>query len=133
MRLAEIENLLSRTADFEVEILVDPSADDVLEDLTIQFTRDTPPSITPISCIFTRCGEPNHDGIAKATMRTSVTEFITNSIEFGEDPYMILQRVKDATDTATTAAAVEFMRTNEFETAQISPISAELQRTKLDL
>jgi hypothetical protein len=131
----EDKKLLSGQANFETLLLYEPelksmSNDEALDYFTKQFTTNPSPGVSPINAKVIKINEVDEDGLVKVIFRTSIEEFIRNSIEYGIDPYEILNSIKKFTgNQAIVAAANRFMRdkSNNFKVAKIGQDGHEVE------
>jgi len=109
--LHESSDPLDRVAEFKVVSWVELGTppEGWLDEIQRSYTDDPPPAITPINARVLELGEPDEDGIIPAVVRMTVRDFIKNSVEYGEDPYDILNAIKNVTDEQTAAAAHAFI------------------------
>jgi len=131
MRLSlinENSDLLSNQANFETKLIYEPefkdmSKDEIFNVFTEQFTTNPPPGISPINAkvIDVDLENVDEDGLVRVIFKTSIGEFIKNSIEYDIDPYDILGAIKKSTgnNQMIMSAANNYMRNNKFKVAKI--------------
>lgn len=133
----EDNKILSQQANFETVLLYEPefkemSKNEILEYFTGQFTTNVAPGISPINAkvLDADIEHIDEDGLVKVIFRTSIEDFIRNSIEYDIDPYEILGSIKKSTnDKNIIASANRFMRdkSNKFKVAKIGIDNHEVE------
>lgn len=96
-------------ADFKIRMWADLEEPDLKHSFQEMFTVDPPPGITPIDGQVVDVSEPDADDMVIVTLRTSVEDFVRNSVEYDNDPYFILDEVKKFAGPAAASAAYQFM------------------------
>lgn len=124
---SESDDILDTVGDFNVILWMEEG-----QPLHNTFT-DPPPGIDPIEAVVVSHGEPDEDGIVHAVARMRLGDYIKNSVQYDEDPYDVLQSVKNSLGQQAAAAAVEYMRTGDFTVAQLGADSVDNYPTRPDL
>jgi len=130
-QLTESTNLLDQIATFKVVLWPDPQMPkkEIVNNFTAFFAKDPPPGITSVKARVIRVDwdSMGEDGLLDVYVRMTIENYIRNSVEYDNDPYSILQNVKEAAGTASAEAAHKFMQTaSDLKVARIGMSDGEM-------